>query len=87
MTRGGLFSPEFAGGLSPTSFTLPGRETEPKQGAIFVLTAGRGLVNLRPGLRSPGLLFPTSSPSTSHKFPNKADEEGAMIAYEVEMLQ
>ena len=59
---------------------------EPKQGAIFVLTSGRGLVNLRPGVRT-SLLFPTLSNGSSPSTPNKADEEGCMISYEVEMLQ
>ena len=83
-TRGGLFSPEFATGMGPSSFTLPGKETENKQGAIFVLTSGRGLINLRPGVRTPAL-FPTIGAKASSM--DKDEEEGCMISYEVEITQ
>lgn len=77
---GGLLSPV---SLGPTSFTLPGREVGPKQGAIFVLTSGRGLINLRPGVRT-AVLFPmaTTNPSLAV---DKDGQEGCMISYEVEI--
>ena len=59
--------------LSPgtlnNSLFIPGRQSEPKEGAVFVLTAGRGLLNLRQGKRAA----------------LKDNAEGCMIAYEIEM--
>ena len=72
-----LFSPVASTSTVPT---IPGRSTEPQEGAVFLLTAGRGLVNLRPGYRTT-VLFPT--PGSSAVSSSDGDE-GCMIAYEVE---
>ena len=72
-----LFSPVASTSTVPT---IPGRSTEPQEGAVFLLTAGRGLMNFRPGYKT-GVLFPT--PSSSAVLSSDS-EEAAMIAYEVE---
>ena len=54
------------------SLRILGRPPQ-KEGAIFVLTAGRGLVNLRPDNKATQF-------NQNHK-----DAEGCMIAYEIEM--
>ena len=64
----------FSGKVLNSSMYVPGRPPPgAKEGAIFVLTAGRGLINLRPGKKA----------ATFNKA-NK-DTEGCMIAYEIEV--
>lgn len=65
--------------MRETTPTVPGRPQEP-DGALFVLTAGRGLIDLRPG-RKTHVLFPTAKSSPCL---NDAGEEGCMIAWEIE---
>ena len=72
-----LFSPVASTSVVPT---IPGRSTEPQEGAVFLLTAGRGLMNLRPGYRT-AVLFPT--PGSTAASSNDCDE-GCLIAYEIE---
>ncbi len=60
--------------------SLPGRVKE-KEGAIFVLTCGRGLIDLRTGIKT-NILFPTARSSVSQE---GQQEEGCMLAYELEL--
>ena len=64
----------FSGQVLSSTLYVPGRPPPgSKEGAIFVLTAGRGLINLRPGKKA-----------TSFNEANK-DTEGCMVAYEIEV--
>ncbi len=66
----------------PTSApTIPGRSMEPQEGAVFVLTAGRGIVDLRP-VRKTAVLFPSP---LSQSVVSIAGDESCMIAYEIEI--
>ena len=56
-----LFSPVASTSTVPT---IPGKSTEPQEGAVFLLTAGRGLMNFRPGYKA-GILLPTPSSSAA----------------------
>ncbi len=71
---GDFFTPVTS--LAPT---IPGRSTEPQEGAVFILTAGRGIVDLRPGKKT-GVLFPAPH---SRSVVSTAGDEGCMIAYEI----
>ncbi len=57
--------------------TIPGRSKE-KEGAIFVLTCGRGLIDLRSGIKT-NVLFPTARTSSVSQ-----ETKGCMLAYELE---
>lgn len=57
------------------------RSSKPHEGAVFVLTAGRGIVDLRPGKKT-GVLFPL--PRT-RSVVSTAGDESCMIAYEIEV--
>ena len=64
----------FSTGLLRNSLRIPGRPTNGgKGGTIFVLTGGRGLINLRPGKKA----------QTFNKV--HEESEGCMIAYEIEL--
>jgi len=70
-----LLSDTLSRGTHPT---LAGMRRQPNDGAMFVLTCGRGLINLRPGSRS-STFFSAPQSSVDIK-----EEEGCILAYEVE---
>ena len=65
--------------LSSLSAMIPEWSAESKEGAVFVLTAGRGLVNLRPGITS--LRGATVNGSKD----DNLSEGSCMMAYEIEV--
>ena len=76
---GPVSAPEFFSPVDSTMPSIPGRSTQPHEGAVYVLTAGRGLVNLRPGRRRSSVLFPSAGNASLTSVRN----EGCMIAYEI----
>ena len=76
---GPISAPDFFSPVDSTMPSIPGRSTQPHEGAIYILTAGRGLVNLRPGRRRSSVLFPSASSTALTSVRN----EGCMIAYEI----
>ena len=76
---GPISAPDFFSPVDSTMPSIPGRSTQPHEGAIYILTAGRGLVNLRPGRRRSSVLFPSASSTSLTSVRN----EGCMIAYEI----
>ena len=75
-----ISTPELFSPLASTTPTIPGRSVQSPEGAIFVLAAGRGIVNLRPVKRTT-VLFPSAR---SNSVVSSAGDEGCMIAYEIE---
>ena len=71
-------APEFFAPIDSTMSTVPGRPTQSHEEAVYVLTAGRGLLNLRAGRRKSSVL-----PIGGNSSLTSVRNEGCMIAYEI----
>lgn len=75
---GPIPAPEFFAPIDSTMSSVPGKPTQSHDEAVYVLTAGRGLLNLRAGRRKSSVL-PIGGSSSITSVRN----EGCMIAYEI----
>ena len=71
-------APEFFTPIDSTMSSVPGKPTQSHEEAVYVLTAGRGLLNLRAGRRKSSVL-----PIGGNSSLTSVRNEGCMIAYEI----
>ena len=76
---GPIPAPEFFTPIDSTMSSVPGKPTPSHKEAVYVLTAGRGLLNLRAGRRKSSVLPQIGGNSSLTSVRN----EGCMIAYEI----
>ena len=75
---GPIPAPEFFAPIDSTMSSVPGKPTQSHEEAVYVLTAGRGLLNLRAGRRKSSVL-----PIGGNSSLTSVRNEGCMIAYEI----